>query len=210
MATNKGTVIKTIALAAILLALLAAMVSSVSAASKGDNFNSISKQQGIQKVIRGQNLEFNTSDTWSVTSPTVFRIVENNIENTYTSDLNNHIFNAQWPATGAYYVNYNSTGPSWEAQLSLEDPSVPMTLKVGEKVVWTIAVGTPLRVDTGGINLFDEDRVNLEIISPDGKIVVNPSNPTQTFRNITVSALKEYGSAVTSKQINTTGWKIGD
>jgi PGF-CTERM protein len=203
------TKIVAIATAAVILTLVLVMlIGTTGAVSTGGNFNNISKQAGIQKVIRGQNVEFNTSDTWSVTPPTVFRIVESNIENTYTSDSNNHIFNVQWPATGAYYVNYVNAS-SYDAQLSVEDANVPLILKVKEKTVTSLTLGTPLRVDTGGINLYDQDIVDLLVYGPDGKITVNPSNGTQKFTSISVSWLRTYGSTDTNSQIDTDGWKVG-
>jgi len=81
---------------------------------------------------------------------------------------------------------------------------MPLELKVGTKKVASIAEGTPLKVYTGGINLFDEDLVDLVIIGPDGQIKTDTKN-NQQFTAITVSELKYY-----SDKLITNGWSIGD
>jgi hypothetical protein len=103
-------------------------------------------------------------------------------------------------------VNYVDA-TTYDAQLAVEDTHLPLKLKVGTKEVTSIAVGTYLRIDTGGINLFDNDKVDLEIIGPEGKITFKNG---QVFTNITVAALQEFGSTNTNRQINTTGWNVGD
>ncbi|MEA2000072.1 MAG: hypothetical protein U9N61_12215, partial [Euryarchaeota archaeon] len=87
----------------------------------------------------------------------------------------------------------------------VEAVNIPLELKVGTTTVSFIAVGTKLRVDTAGINLFDEDIVDLIIKGPDGQIKYDMGNDQQ-FTDITVSELKKYGTDC----LKTTGWKIGN
>jgi hypothetical protein len=136
------------------------------AASRGDNYNHIVVQQTPQKVLIEQNLQFEGF----AAPPIISRLVSGNVVNTYPADSNNIIYNLNWPMFGAYYVNYNSTTKNADAQLSVEAVNIPLELKVGTTTVSFIAVGTKLRVDTAGINLFDEDLVDLIINSPDGQI----------------------------------------
>jgi PGF-CTERM protein len=188
-----------ITLAAIMLAsIFAAFIGSTGAYSTGGPYNIIDRNAaGIQKVLRGQDLEFVNFNT----TPTVSRIVDNNIENTY-STTNNRTFDVNWPSTGAYYVNY---GAADQKQLSVEDANIPISLKVGTKTVSSLALGSDLKIDVAGINLFDEDHVDLVVIGPDGQIKTDTVN-SQTFTNITVGTLAStYGTA----GIETAGWKIG-
>jgi hypothetical protein len=170
----------------------------VSAESRTDNFNYILHQSAAQKVLIGQNLQFEGFDG----AVTVSRLVCGDIENVYTADANNQIYNVNWPTSGAYYVAYNTAE---EAQLSVEDPYMPLTLKVGTKEVSTIALGTSLTIDTGGMNLFPQDQVDLVIKGPDWQIKYDDVND-QEFTDITVSELKKYGT----DGLKTTGWTIGD
>ncbi len=190
---------KVIVIAAIMFVFVFAAPMSY-AASRGDNYNHIVVQQTPQKVLIGQNLEF---EGFSVL-PVVYRLVGGDIVNTYSADGNNRIYNVNWPMSGAYYVNYNSTAKNADAQLSLETVNIPLELKVGTTAVSFIAVGTELRVDTAGINLFDEDIVDLIIKGPDGQIKYDMENDQQ-FTDIAVSELKKYGT----DGLKTTGWKIG-
>jgi len=191
-----------ILIAAIILAsVFAASVPMVSAESRGDNFNHIAVQQTPQKVLIDQNLEFEGFTDIAV----VCRLVNGDIVNMYQTDANNRIYNVNWPTSGAYYVNYVAGTPAtYDAQLSVEKPVIPLELKVGTKRVASIAEGTELKVHTGGINLFDEDLVDLVIIGPDGRIKTDTIN-NQQFTNISVSQLKEYG-----EKLITSCWRIGD
>ena len=191
---------KVIVIAAIMFVFVFAAPMSY-AASRGDNYNHIVVQQTPQKVLIEQNLEFGG---FSVL-PVVYRLVGGDIVNTYSADGNNRIYNVNWPMSGAYYVNYNSTAKNADAQLSLETVNIPLELKVGTTAVSFIAVGTELRVDTAGINLFNEDIVDLIIKGPDGQIRYDMENDQQ-FTDISVSELKKYGT----DGLKTTGWKIGD
>lgn len=191
---------KVIVIAAIMLVFVFAAPMSY-AASRGDNYNHIVVQQTPQKVLIGQNLEF---DAFAA-PPIVYRLVSGNVVNTYPADSNSRIYNVNWPMSGAYYVNYNSTTKNADAQLSVEAVNIPLELKVGTTTVSFIAVGTKLRVDTAGINLFDEDIVDLIIEGPDGQIKYDMGNDQQ-FTDITVSELKKYGT----DGLKTTGWKIGN
>ena len=198
----KGKAIIGIAMAAIMLAsVLVATVPMVSAESRGDNFNHIVVQPEPQKVLIGQNLQFDGF----ADMPVVYRLVGGDIVNTYLADADNRIYNVNWPTSGSYYVNYVDT-TTYDAQLSVEDAHIQLKLKVGTKEVSSIAVGTHLRVDTAGINLFDEDRVDLKIIGPDGRIKYDEANDQQ-FTSISVSYLKDvWGGGI----IHTTGWEVGD
>lgn len=190
---------KVIVIAAIMLVFVFAAPMSY-AASRGDKYNHIVVQPTPQKVLIGQNLQFEGF----ATHPIVSRLVSGNVVNTYPADSNDIIYNVNWPMSGAYYVNYNSTTKNADAQLSVEAVNIPLELKVGTTKVSFIAVGTKLRVDTAGINLFDEDIVDLIIKGPAGQIKIDMKND-QTFTGITVSELKAFGT-----ELKTTGWKIGD
>ena len=197
----KGNAIIGISMAAIMVAsVLAVTVPMVSAESIGGNFNYIVAQPDVQKVLIVQNLQF----TGYGSDVTVSRIVSGDVECVYQTDANNRIYNVNWPTSGVYYVNYDPALKLGAAQLSVENPVVPLKLKVGTKEVSSIAEGTPLKVYTGGINLFDEDKVDLVIIGPDGQIKTDTIN-YQKFTGITVAQLMTYGN-----KLITNGWKIGD
>jgi hypothetical protein len=200
----KGKAIKGIIIVAIMIAsVLAATVPMVSAWSETDNFNHIAKQMAAQKVLIGQNLQFE-GFTGTVT---VSRILSGDIENVYQADADNRIYNVNWPTSGAYYVNYDAATKLGAAQLAVEKPDMPLELKVGTRKVSTLAVGTNLMVDTGGMNLFSEDQVDLVVIGPDGQIKHDDVN-NQHFTDITVSYLVDnYGSAANT--LETSGWTIG-
>ena len=180
-----------IMLAALLVAsILAALFGSTGAYSNGGPYNIIDRNEaGIQEVLRGQDLEFQNFNT---TSPTVYRVVEGEVENTYTADASNRIFDVNWPSTGAYYVNYEAAD---EVQLSVDDANVPLALKVGTTTVSSIPVGTNLRIDTSGINLFNEDIVDLKIMDPTGVQIKTDTLNGQQFTGITVQTLADtYGT----------------
>jgi len=129
-------------------------------------------------------------------------LVSGDIENVYTADANNRIYNVNWPTTGAYYVAYNTAD---QAQLSVEEPEIPLKLKVGTKDISSIAASTSVTIDTGGMNLFPEDQVDLVIKGPDGQIKYDVVNK-QDFTDITVAELTSwYGN----NNLETTGWTIG-
>ena len=191
---EKGKTVIALAMVAIMLAsVFVATVPIVSAESRGDNFNHIVQQTEPQKVLIGQNLQFEGFDV----PPTVYRFLSGDIENTYRANDDNRIYNVNWPTWGVYYVNCNwSNLPDCDAPLLVESADIPLVLEV---------VGTTLRVDTTGINLFDEDVVDLIIIGPDGQIKIDEKN-NQTFTNITVSQLMVFGDA----GLKIEGWKIGN
>jgi hypothetical protein len=200
----KGKAIISAMAAIMIVSVLAATVPMVSAESRGDNFNYILKMQQVQKVLIGQNLQFEGFDT----IVTVSRIVSGDIENVYSADADNRIYNVNWPTSGNYYVNYGSTIKAYDTQLSVEKPDMPLDLKVGTWKVSSLAVGTNLIVDTGGMNLFPQDQVDLVVIGPDGQIKHDDVN-NQQFTDITVSYLvANYGSAANT--LKTSGWTIGD
>ena len=200
----KGKAIIGIAMAAIMLAsVLVATVLMVSAESRGDNFNHIVVQPEPQKVLIGQNLQFDGF----ADMPVVYRLVGGDIVNTYLADADNRIYNVNWPTSGSYYVNYVDT-TTYDAQLSVEDAHIPLKLKVGTRDVSSIAVNTYLRIDTAGMNLFPEDIVDLKIIGPDGQIKYDETN-NQKFTRISVAQLNEwYGGS--PNELATKGWSIGD
>jgi hypothetical protein len=199
------------AMAAIMLfSVLVAVIPMGSAVSKGDEYNYIGNTTAsIQKVLIGQNLQFNKTEPNNnfAARPEVYWLVWGHIINTYSTDSNYRIYNVNWPLTGSYYVNYvNAT--TYDAQLSVEEPYIPLKLKAGTKEVAFIGEGTTFTIDTSGINLFPQDRVDLVVIDPDGDRI-NYINDQQ-FTNISVSDLINwYGWG---GGINTTGWswKIGD
>jgi len=187
-----------IAIAVIMLAsVFALMIPMVSAESRGNNFNYIVKQPTAQKVLIGQNLQFEGFDG----PVAISRIVKPDIENIYQADANNRIYNVNWPTSGEYYVDYESPD---ETPLSVEVPDMPLKLKVGIKRVSSIVVGTPIRIDTEGMNLFPEDVVDLKVIGPEGQIKYDGKNDQQ-FTGIRVSDLKKFDT-----ELKTDGWKIGD
>jgi hypothetical protein len=134
------------------------MVPIGGAESRGDNFNHIVNDTVPQKVLIGQNLQFEGFDA----PPTVYRLVRGDIENTYPADSDNRIYNVNWPTSGAYSVNYN-TSTGYDAQLSVEDVDMPLEIKVDTKKVASIAVGTNLTIDTGGMGLYNNDPVDLVV-----------------------------------------------
>jgi hypothetical protein len=198
----KAKAVIDIAIAAIILAsVFAATVPMVSAESRGDNFNHIVVQPTPQKVLIGQNLQFEGFTDIAV----VCRIVSGDIENMYQADANNRIYNVNWPTSGAYYVNYDYATKDYEAQLSVEDADMPLSLKVGTWEVTSIAVGTNLIIDTCGMNLYPEDQVDLVVIGPDGQIKYDEVN-NQRFTDITAEQLNAgYGA----NSLYTAGWTIG-
>jgi hypothetical protein len=198
----KGKSVIGIAMAAVILAsVFAATVPMVSAESRSDNFNQIIKQVPAQKVLIGQNLQFEGFDG----PVAIYRIVSGDIENVYQADANNRIYNVNWPTSGAYYVNYDYARKDYDAQLSVEEPNMPLKLKVGTKDVSSIALGTKLTIDTSGMNLFPQDQVDLVVIGPDGQLKYDDVNG-QKFADITVAELVEnYGD----NNLLTTGWTIG-
>ncbi|NQE45952.1 hypothetical protein C5S31_08020 [ANME-1 cluster archaeon GoMg2] len=188
--------------AIMLAAVIAAMMPIVSADSRGDNFNHIAAQDGLQKVLIGQNLEFEGFNA----PVAVYRVVSGDIANTYTVD-NNSVYNVNWPTAGAFYVNYNTTTEKADAQLSVEAPIIPLEIKVGSATVSGVMVSTTaIRIDTAGINLFDEDVVDLVINGPAGQISYDAKNDQQ-FKGITVSDLKGYGA---TGGLKISGWKVGE
>jgi len=191
-----------VALTAIIVAsVMAAMTGSAAEAPAqgGTKYNVITPGSS-QKVLLGQDLEF----VGFATTPTVYRYESGDQANTYEATVDGgryFLYNVNWPTTGAYYVNVVSENPIvCEAPLSYEDPDMPLRLKVMDNEVTSLFVGTPLHVDVGGIDLFDADRVDLEIIGPDGQI--SEKNGV-SFRNITVSTLKTFTA------LDTTGFKVG-
>jgi hypothetical protein len=202
---KKGKAIIGAMAAIMIVSVFAAMVGSVGAHSVGGQYNVIVKGTFPQKVLIGQNLDF--SEGWGPDVVTVSRVSGGVVEWSITADANNQLkvskVETQWTKDGAFFVDFlNPT--TYDAQLSVSEPIMPLELKVGTRKVSSIAAGTDLKVYTGGINLYDEDRVDLVIIGPDGRIKTDTIN-NQKFTNISVSELKYY-----SDKLITTGWSIGD
>ena len=195
----EGKAVIGIAMAAVILAsVFAATVPMVSAESRSDNFNHIVVQQAAQKVLIGQNLQFEGFDG----TVAIYRIVSGDIENVYQADADNRLYNVNWPTSGAYYVNYHAAD---QARLSVEKPDMPLELNVGRKRVSSIAAGTSVTIDTGCMNLFPEDQVDLVVIGPDGQIKFDEVN-NQQFTDIGVEQLNaNYGD----NNLDTAGWTIG-
>ena len=191
----KGKAVIDIAITAIILALVFAVaVPIVSAESRGDNFNHIVVQQAPQKVLIGQNLQFEGFEG----TVAIYRMVSGDVENVYLADDNSHIYNVNWPTSGAYYVNYDPTLKKYDAQLSVEDADMPLSLK---------GAGTNIMIDTRGMNLYPEDQVDLVVIGPGGQIKYDGVNDQQ-FTGITVAELtSNFGSS--SNTLAIAGWYIG-
>ena len=209
----KGKAIIGIAMVAIMVApVMAAMIGSTGAYSVGGAYNIIRKDGGatVQPVLIGQDLDFFTN--WGSAGSdrvTIYRVKEGIVVWTKMADPGNTLTIAgdAWKKEGAFYVNYNHEATTKrDAQLSFDDPCMPLSLKVGTTEVTSIAVDTNLKIDTGGMNLFDEDRVDLKIIGPDGQIKYDETNE-QKFTNISVAELTAwYGD----NNLETDGWTIGD
>ncbi|MEA3342995.1 MAG: PGF-CTERM sorting domain-containing protein [archaeon] len=198
---RKGKAITGIAMAAIVLAsVFAVMISIAGAESRGDNFNHIVKQTEAQKVLLGQDLQFE-----NFTPPlTVTRIEGGDIASIYHPDSNNRTYNVNWAISGVYYVNYRNA--DYEAQLSIDEPDMPLELRVGTTKVSSVTVGTEITIDTSGMNIFPEDVVDLIVRGPDGQIRFDTVND-QEFTDITV---KELNNMYGADGIETTGWMLGD
>ena len=196
------------AMAAIMLvSVFAAMVGSVGAYSVGGEYNVIVKDSFPQKVLIGQDLDF--SEGWGTEMVTVSRVSGGVVEWSITADANNQLKvseeEAQWVKDGAFFVNYlNPT--TYDAQLSISEPIMPLELKVGTRKVSSIAVGTSLTLYTAGMNLFAEDRVDLVIIGPNGQIRYDEMND-QKFTNISVAQVISYYG---DNNFETAGWSLGD
>ena len=196
------------AMAAIMLvSVFAAMVGSAGAYSEGGEYNIIEMNPFPQKVLIGQDLDF--SEGWGTDIVTVSRVRGGVVEWSITADAVNQLKvseeETQWTKDGAFFVNYlNPT--TYDAQLSISEPIMPLELKVGTRKVSSIAVGTSVTIYTAGMNLFPEDRVDLVIIGPNGQIKCDEMN-NQQFTNITVAQLISYYG---DNNFETAGWSLGD
>ncbi|RZN36322.1 MAG: hypothetical protein EFT35_08040 [Methanophagales archaeon ANME-1-THS] len=214
MKQNKGIFLKTIALTAIMLAFLVAMMPTVSAFSNGTAYNYITISTTPQKVLIGQDLQFMQGTGNWTSEPKVYRYVAGILENIYSVDANYRIFNVNWPTSGAYFVSNVSMDPNdpattgYNASLSVEAPTIPLSLKVGEKTVSTIAVGTNVSLDVSGINVFPEDIHDIIINGPEGQIKNDTPNNPVPFTNISTANLATY-YAKGAWGIETSGWKVG-
>nr|QNS30079.1 hypothetical protein GZ26G2_52 [uncultured archaeon GZfos26G2] len=203
----KGKAIISAMAAIMVVSVLAAMVGSVGAHSVGGEYNIIEMTPFPQKVLIGQDLDFSIG--WGTEIVTVSRVRGGVVEWSITADTNNQLkvseAETQWTKDGAFFVNFlNPT--TYDAQLSVSEPIMPLELKVGTRKVSSIAVGTSLTIDTAGMNLFAEDRVDLVIIGPDGQIKYDEMNDQQ-FTNISVAQLISYYG---DNNFETAGWSLGD
>jgi len=208
-----GNAITGIAMAAILVAsVMAALIGSTGAYSNGGPYNIIQKNTGVtvQSVLIGQDVSFPVSEGWSLGEVTIYRVKDDTVQWTKSVPDSNilTITGDAWTKEGVFYVNYDVNSKTREAQLSFDDPDMPLKLKVGTKEVSSIAVDTNVKVDISGTNLFPEDKVDLKIVSPDGQIKYDEIND-QPFTNISVTNLAEwYGGS--PGNLVTKGWTIGD
>ena len=208
---RKSKAILGIAMAAVMIAsVMAAMIGSIGAESKGEDYNYITvPQTATQKVLIGQELQFVDEDGNDIKRQVqVSRVVDWSDEWSILSDSNGRLTvsadESQWTKIGAFYVDYLDRY-NWSSKLSVSSPSMPLKLKVKTKEVSSLAVGSNLTVDVSGINLFDEDVVDLVIIGPEGQIVYDAIND-QDFTNTTVANLRNrYGDC----NLATAGWEIG-
>nr|QNO56388.1 hypothetical protein JCABFCCD_00029 [Methanosarcinales archaeon ANME-1 ERB7] len=204
---RKGKAIISAMAAIMIVSVFAAMIGSVGAHSVGGEYNIIEMNPFPQKVLTGEDLDF--SEGWRPEIVTVSRVSGGVVEWSITADANNQLKvseeETQWTKSGAFFVNYlNPT--TYDAQLSVSEPIMPLELKVGTRKVSSIAVGTKLTIDTAGMNLFPEDRVDFVIIGPYGQIKYDEINDQQ-FTNISVAQLTSYYG---DNNLETTGWSLGD
>ena len=212
MATKKGKATIGIAMATVMLAsVFAMMIGSTGAYSTGGQYNIIEKGK-TNTVLIGQDLDFSTN--WGGNIVTVSRVTDSGEEWSVSADSNNHLTisadESQWTKSGAFYVNYNATAKTWDAKLTISTPSMPIDLKVGTTSVSSIAKGTPLIVDTSGMNLLENDTVKLVIMKAGSQIKTKPdkNGVTQTFSPISVKNLTAwYGR--NSNGIDTTNFDVG-
>ena len=206
--SKRGKAIIGIAMAAIMAAsVFAAIAPMGSAVSKGDNFNYIGADQPTQTVLVGQNVQFNEtqpSGNWSTISAVTVQKFEDGIWYDYRGP---------WTDGKAYNVNWDpdltlraTDGLGSNTSLSVQDPTVPLKLKVGTKEVDSVAKGTNFTIDVGGINLFDNDVVKLIIKDSDGTPIRSEKDRIgrlQTFDPITVGELRVL-------VIDTNEWDVDD
>ncbi len=206
---KRGKAIIGIALAAIMVAsVMVAMIGSTGAYSDGGKYNIIKNDAGVtvQSALIGQELDFSTN--WGADKVTIYRVKEA-VEWTKMADANNRlvISGSEWKKDGSFYVNYKERAGTKDAQLSFSDPDMPLKLKVEDKTVSSIARTTPLTIDVGGINLFEDDIVDLVVIGPKGQITTKKVNgKTYNFKGIKVSTLAGFTG---DGAIDTTGWDVG-
>ncbi|MDI6811009.1 MAG: hypothetical protein QMD80_04950 [archaeon] len=202
---GKGKAIIGIALAAIMVAsVMMAMVPTSIAVSKGGNFNYIGANVPTETVLVGQNVQFNDTAPNKWTNPSTVKVQK--FVDGYWYD-----YDGPWSGGTAYNVAWDpaltlrATDGTDNTSLSVKSPTIPLKLKVGTKEVSSIAKGTPLIVDVGGINLFDQDGVKLVIMKGGSQIKTKDG---QVFDPITVGLLKDtYGNA--SVGIDTTNYDVG-
>ena len=213
--SKRGKAIIGIAMAAIMIAsVMVAMIGSTGAKSEGGEYNIIERYvpTEVQPVLIGQDVSFTDWGTEEVDRVTISRVKGlDGVVWTKKADPGNTLTIAgdDWKKEGAFYVNFNTAAWTGEAQLSFSDVDMPLELKVNTKKVSSIAVDTDVKIDTGGMNLFPEDRVDLKIVGPDGQIKYDEIND-QPFTNISVAELNDWYGGSPGGLLRTKGWTIGD
>ena len=197
---GKGKAIMGIAMAAIMLAsVFAAMVPTGIAVSKGDSFNHI-EANDTETVLVGQNVDFWASE----------------VKVEKYDDGRWYYYDGPWDDGEAHEVDWDPTltlrandFTGGNTSLAVKDPKMSLKLKVltegVSKEVSTLTVGTNLTIDTGGMNLFNNDTVKLVIMKGGSQI---KTMDVQPFDPITVKNLTDwYG--VGSDGIDTTNFTVG-
>ncbi|MDI6811813.1 MAG: hypothetical protein QMD80_09180, partial [archaeon] len=161
----------------------------------------ISINENTTAILIGQNVQFmcEGSKTGTVTATGVKGTPAEGY--VVTSDSTGWL-DTSMIVEGLYNATYDE---HWEL-LAVQTPVMVLSLKVGTKEVSSICRGTPLGIDFTS-NLDENDCVDLKVVDPTGSIIKVINN--QKFDDINVSQLLEYGSMNESKQINTTGWRVG-
>jgi hypothetical protein len=139
-----------IAMAAIMIAsIFGAIIPMGLAVSEHDNFNHIDGGT-TDTVLVGQNVKFEGTG-WSNPANVV-------IERFDAGEW--YYYDGPFTAGEAYNVDWSSTltlrarDGAITTSLAIKTPNVPLKLKVGTKEVSSIAKGTDLTIDVGGINIF--------------------------------------------------------
>jgi len=125
----------------------------------------------------------------------------------YGTTSNDYDTKSYFTEPGTYCVDINGNGKCDDNDttiLSVDNPKMEVSIKVGGKKVSSFAQNTAFTIDFSN-NLNDSDSVNVRIKNPDGNILTsNPSNPAQKFENITVDTVEKPMSITTDDN-----WKVG-
>ena len=206
--SKRGKAIIGIALATIMLASLAAMVPTVSAAY-GTTHNDIITGE-TNSVLIGQKLNF------SVPGISIIGKSPEEIEGqTFGITSDDYNTKSYFVVTGLYCVDDGDTSGECDVNdtlLSVNEPLMEITLKATAagktQSVDTITEGTDLLIDFI-YNLNTSDVVDLKIINPDGDTLkFNPELPSQEFNDIKVGYI-DANYSVGAVGINTSKWDLG-